>query len=116
MSHRRFLDVLRLSSAYADVPYRFVLSWSLVGAMSYSCLVIASDTSPVREIVEADYDGLLVDFFSPAALAENIIWALERGEQMPLLRDQARPEIEGNDDLERGTLPRMLVLLQELAS
>ena len=61
---------------YLTVP--FVLSWSLIEALSAGCAVVASDTPPVREVVRDDENGLLVDFFDSAGLADRIVDALER--------------------------------------
>lgn len=111
-----FIDVLRLSSAHVYLTYPFVVSWSLLEAMSCGCPVIASDTAPVREVVKDGRNGLLVDFFSPAALAETIISVLDDPQRMQALRVQARRDIQQHLDLERQTLPQLLDLVNRLAS
>ena len=111
----RFLEVLRLSSAHVYLTYPFVLSWSLLEAMSCACAVIASDTAPVREVIKAGRNGLLVDFFAPDALAEKIVSVLEDPQQMTALRTRARRDIEQRFDLKRITLPRLLALVSHLA-
>ena len=114
--YRRFLEVLRLSSVHVYLTYPFVLSWSLLEALSCGCLVLASDTAPVREVVQAGRNGLLCDFFSPAALAEQAAALLAEPEQTQALRRQARADMQQGFDLERQTLPRLLALVQELAA
>ena len=59
---------------YLTVP--FVLSWSMVNAMSCGAVVLGSDTPPVRELIEHNVTGLLADFFDPDALAETALEAL----------------------------------------
>ncbi len=60
---------------YLTVP--FVLSWSLINAMACGAAVVASDTAPVRDVVTHDETGRLVDFFDPAAMAEETLRLLE---------------------------------------
>ena len=116
LPYRSFLDVLRLSSAHVYLTYPFVLSWSLLEAMSCACPIIASDTAPVREVVETGRNGLLVDFFSATAVAEKIISVLADPGQMTAMRAQARRDIQAHLDLESQTLPRQRALVERLAA
>ena len=65
--------MLQLSTVHAYLTYPFVLSWSLLEAMSTGCAILASDTAPVREAIEHNQTGRLVDFFDVAGLADNVI-------------------------------------------
>ncbi|EXI71066.1 MAG TPA: glycosyltransferase family 4 protein [Candidatus Accumulibacter phosphatis] len=112
----RFIDVLRLSRAHVYLTYPFVLSWSLLEAMSCGCPLIASDTAPVREVMQTGRNGLLVDFFSPAALAATIVSVLADPESTWPLRAQARRDIVDNFDLASCTLPRLVALVSDLAA
>ena len=49
------------------------LSWSMLDAMSSSCVVLASDTPPVREFVEDGTNGLLCDFFDADRFAARAL-------------------------------------------
>jgi glycosyltransferase involved in cell wall biosynthesis len=110
-----FIDVLRLSSAHVYLTYPFVLSWSLLEAMSCACPIIASDTAPVREAITAGRNGLLVDFFSPQTLAETIVAVLGKEQDMAEMRQQARRDVQARYDLPSVTLPRQMALIKSLA-
>ncbi len=112
----RFIDVLRLSTAHVYLTYPFVLSWSLLEAMSCGCALVASDTAPVREVLRPGHNGLLVDFFSPATLATTIISVLADPLATQPLRAQARRDIVDHFDLVTRTLPRLLTLVSGLAA
>ena len=60
MSRPDMVAVMRASDAHVYLTVPFVLSWSLLDAMACGCLLVASDTAPVREFVEDGVTGLLV--------------------------------------------------------
>lgn len=87
-----FLKVLQVSAAHVYLTYPFVLSWSMLEAMAAGCLIIGSDTEPVREVIRNGQNGILVPFFNPEGLAQQVNAALRRPEDYSALRRAARKQ------------------------
>lgn len=109
-----FLRVLQVSSVHVYLTYPFVLSWSMLEAMAAGCLVVGSRTAPVEEVVEHGQNGLLVDFFSPQEIAEQVIAALANPQRYRSLREAARGTVVQRYDLATVCLPAQLARLNSL--
>jgi glycosyltransferase involved in cell wall biosynthesis len=83
-------SVFRVSSAHVYLTVPFVLSWSMIEAMSTGVLLVGSDTPPLREMVTDGVNGLLVDFFDPKQIARRIEEALVNRKKYDPLRVAAR--------------------------
>ena len=70
LAYRDYLKALQISSAHVYLTYPFVLSWSCIEALSCGCMVIGSDTTPVREVINGE-NGVLVPFFDHEQLANR---------------------------------------------
>ncbi len=96
-----YLKVLQASTVHVYLTRPFVLSWSFLEAMSTGCLVVASRTAPVEEVIVDGHNGLLVDFFDTDALAHRIESGLDHPNHMETLRLNARKTIERHYALSR---------------
>lgn len=112
MPYARYLSALRQSKVHVYLTFPFVLSWSLLEAMSAGCLIVGSKTAPVEEVVRDQENGLLVDYPSPEALAAKVIEALSM-DQRPI-RAAARRTVVERYDLKRVCLPAQISLLDRL--
>lgn len=88
--YETFTRVLQVSSVHVYLTYPFVLSWSMLEAMAAGCLVVASDTAPVTEIIEDGKSGLLVDFHDPGDIARSVLKVLEKPKNFNAIRAHAR--------------------------
>jgi glycosyltransferase involved in cell wall biosynthesis len=110
-----FLLVLQVSTVHVYLTYPFVLSWSLLEAMSAGCAIVASDTAPVREAIRHGETGQLVKFFDTAALAQQVVALCENPAERARLGAQARAFAVENYDLETRCLPRQIEWVAQLA-
>jgi glycosyltransferase involved in cell wall biosynthesis len=108
--------LLRASACHVYLTYPFVLSWSLLEAMSCGALVVGSATAPVQDVIRHHHNGLLVDFFDHETLANTIAEALEDRDRFMPLRQAARKTVQDSYDLRRLCLPRQLSLVDQLIS
>ena len=115
LPYATYLELLQVSAAHVYLTYPFVLSWSLLEAMAAGCMVIGSATPPVEEVIRHGENGVLVDFFSPQAIANATVEALAEPHAYWPLRAEARRSAE-TYDLKRICLPRHLHLIEALAS
>jgi glycosyltransferase involved in cell wall biosynthesis len=112
LPYRDYLGALQISSAHVYLTYPFVLSWSLLEAMSAGCLVLGSDTAPVRDVIDGE-NGMLVPFFDVDTLAGRVIEALTHPRQFRAMRVRARETVLDRFDLKRICLPEMMTLLRD---
>ena len=110
-----YLKVIQASSAHIYLTRPFVLSWSMIESMSTGCLIIGSDTAPVKEVIRDGENGLLVDFFSPKQIADRVDEVMEHPTRMAELRVKARQTALERYAL-KDMLPRQLQLIKDVAS
>lgn len=112
LAYADYLKVLQISAVHVYLTYPFVLSWSMLEAMSAGCVLIASATTPVQEVVTDGVNGLLVDFFDIHCLATKIADVLAQPENYFKMREEARKKIVDNYDLFSHCLPKMLAFMK----
>ncbi len=115
LERSEMVELMRASDAHLYVTVPFVLSWSMLEAMSVGCLLVASDVAPVREFVTDGETGLLVPPGVVDALAARVEVALDSREGLRRLRDAARRQVVETLDAGRILYPRKRDLLKSLA-
>ena len=116
IAYPEFVAMLQVSAVHVYLTYPFVLSWSMLEAMSAGCVVVGSATGPVQEVIDDGHNGLLVDFFSTAGIADAIDRVLSHPDRMAGLRARARQTVVEHFDLKRFCLPRHVALVDAVAS
>ncbi len=111
-----FLNVLRVGRAHAYLTYPFVLSWSMLEAMSLGCVVVGSRTAPIEEVIEDGVTGHLVDFFDLDGWADRLIEVLSDPEAQAGIRKAARQHIVETYDLQRICLPKLMQFVETAAT
>jgi len=107
-----FVDLLRVSRVHAYLTYPFVLSWSMLEAMSAGAHVIASRTPPVEEVITDGVNGRLIDFFDVKAWSQALIEGLAEPARFDHLRERARQTIIETYDLRTKCLPRLIEFVE----
>ncbi len=115
LPYGQYLQVIQASDVHIYLTRPFVLSWSMIESMSTGCLIVGSDTAPVREVIRDGENGLLVDFFSPKQIADRVDEVLDHPNRMAEIRLKARKTALERYDLAK-LLPQQLKLIQQVAN
>jgi glycosyltransferase involved in cell wall biosynthesis len=107
--------MLQISRVHVYLTYPFVLSWSLIEAMSSGCAILASDTAPVREAIIDGQTGRLLPFFDAHAWAQGIHLLLDQPEERARMGALARQHAVAHYDLQTVCLPRQLAWVEALS-
>ena len=107
--------ILSLSDLHIYLTVPFVLSWSVLNAMSCGCVVLGSDTAPVREVIADGENGVLRDFFDVDGLAEAAVDVLKDPGEYRHLGEAGRRTVETRYSLD-VVLPRMIDLYTAVAA
>ena len=114
LPYQHFIPLLQLSTVHVYLTYPFVLSWSLLEAMSAGCAIVASDTQPLHEAIKHNETGKLVNFFDHRALAQQVCDLLDKPEERQRLGANARDFAQQNYDLQTACLPKQLKWASEI--
>jgi len=117
VGHLRYADFIRLmqvSTVHVYPSRPFVLSWSVLEAMSIGAVVVAARNPPVEEVIEHGRNGLLCDATDPVQIAATVVDVLRAPEAFAALGRAARETVVGEYDVGR-VLPRWVAVLREVA-
>jgi len=110
----KLVEVLSLSDLHLYFTVPFVLSWSLMDALACGCTVLASDTEPVREMVEDGRNGRLCGFYDVEGFATRAVEVLRDPGAFQHLGCAAAARIRQDYAID-VTLPRLARLFEQAA-
>ena len=110
LSKEDYRALLRASTVHAYLTVPYVLSWSVLQAMSAGCCLVASAVPPAEEVVQDGVNGLLTDGASPEKIAERIEEALTNAPLRERLGCSARQTILDRYRLENCLRKQMKLL------
>lgn len=114
LPYMEYKKLLQISSVHVYLTYPFILSWSLLEAMSSGCCVVTSDTAPVREVIKNNYNGVLVDFYDIDKFVNTIDSLLNDSITSQKLKQKARNTILSSYNL-KSLLPKHIMILKNLS-
>ena len=113
LPYEQFIELMRITRVHAYLTYPFVLSWSMLEAMSAGALVVASRTPPVEEVMKDGINGLLIDFFDVDTWSDVLIRALAEIDRYRDIRVGARRTIVDSYDLRTNCLPKQIEFVEK---
>jgi len=114
LPYQHFIPLLQLSIVHVYLTYPFVLSWSLLEAMSVGCAIVASDTQPLHEAIKHNETGRLFDYFDHKALVSELTSLLNDSSERVRLGENARKFAKKNYDLNEVCLPTQIEWVNKL--
>ncbi len=111
--HAGFRKVLQISSAHVYLTRPLFLSWSAVEAMSMAAPIVASDEQLVREFMDHEQQGLLVDYFNPRNIADAVKRLVTDKTLAQRLGQSARKRVVENYDI-KNTVTRWMEVIESL--
>ena len=110
----QYQKIIQIGRCHVYLSMPFVLSWSLLEAMSMQATVVASDVPSVREVIDHGENGLLVDFFDHDALADQVATVLSRPQEFAHLGPAARRHVVSEYDFLTKCLPEHIAQINSL--
>tara|TARA_B100000427_G_scaffold217052_1_gene181260 strand:+ start:1100 stop:2353 length:1254 start_codon:yes stop_codon:yes gene_type:complete len=114
LDYEKLIRLMQICTTHVYLSYPFVLSWSLLESMSCESVIIGSNTKPVKEVIEHNKTGLLVDFFDYKEISNAISSVLSDPNGFEKIRESARKLIIDKFDLNKVSIPKYLDLIERV--
>ena len=114
LSYEKYIKVLQNSWVHIYWTIPFILSWSLIEAMSCGCSIVASNTEPVREVITSGIEGILVDFYDSQGLADRVDELVRDNELRSSFSERARQKIVNSKYDKQSSLQKYDALIERV--
>ena len=114
LSKDLYRAVLQVSKAHVYLTYPFILSWSLLEAMSTGAPVVASNTTPVKEFIKDGKTGILFDFFDRSDLINAVIRQLDQKQSQIDKISAAARAVVINDFQQEACVEQLFKLIESV--
>ncbi len=112
VSRPDYLTLLQASSVHVYLTVPFVLSWSMMEAMSAGCALLVSDTAPVRELLD-EKSAVFTDFHDTEEIAAKLEALLDDAPRRRAMGETARARIVKGYAM-KDIFPRKKTMLEGL--
>jgi glycosyltransferase involved in cell wall biosynthesis len=109
------ITLFSLSDLHVYLTVPFILSWSLVEAMSAECTILGSATPSVQEAIDHGVHGLLADFYDVDGLTGHALDVLRDPQRFRHLGAAARARVQERYETKR-CLTQLVKLFEEVAA
>ena len=113
-NYENYRKILRFSTVHIYLTAPFVLSWFLLEAMSCQCLILASATSPVKEVIKHQENGYLTSFWDSNIIAQDAIKLLQENSHLSNIRFNARKTILEKYDVSKSLAAQLQLLIFQI--
>ena len=96
VSEPALVDLFRISDCHFYWTVPFTLSWSFFQAMATGVLMVGSNSAPVRDVLQHDVNGLMVEPYEKGMILETMLETLDNPDKFKHLREIARDQMVEN--------------------
>ena len=89
----------------------FPLSWSMLESMAATCMVVGSNTGPVKEIIQNTDNGVLFEYGNVSELIQIVQYYLNNDSERIKIAKNGKKYIEENYDFDKIIFPKFKKLL-----
>ena len=111
IKHEELKALYKISKINIYITMPFPLSWSMLESMAASCMVVGSDTGPVKEIIQNQENGVLFEYGNISELIQNVQYYLNHENERIKIAENGARYIKENYDFEKIIFPKYKKLL-----